>query len=79
MSKGTTTSTGIVENYFANIFGPVQYQSLHDEIAQQYFDVFFDAGLYVASCALCWEFQGRNKEALKALRWRCWIWIRSRS
>jgi hypothetical protein len=42
MSKGTTTSTGMVENYFANIFGPPQYRSLHDELAQKYFNQFFE-------------------------------------
>jgi energy-coupling factor transporter ATP-binding protein EcfA2 len=29
MSKGTTTSTGLVHTYFVNIFGAVQYKSLH--------------------------------------------------
>jgi hypothetical protein len=47
MSKGTTTTTGVVENYFANIFGPVQFQDLHDMIAEKYFKAFFDEGLYV--------------------------------
>lgn len=47
MSKGTTTTTGVVENYFANIFGPVQFQDLHDTIAEKYFKAFFDEGLYV--------------------------------
>ncbi|HOJ00790.1 MAG TPA: hypothetical protein PLL88_04170 [Anaerolineaceae bacterium] len=47
MSKGTTTTTGIVENYFANIFGPVQYQELHDKIASDYFGAFYAAGIYV--------------------------------
>jgi hypothetical protein len=47
MSKGTTTSTGLVHTYFANIFGPVQYRSLHDEIAQRYFDQFFTQDLFV--------------------------------
>ena len=47
MSKGTTTATGVVENYFANIFGPVQYQTLHEEIAGKYFNAFFEKGLYV--------------------------------
>lgn len=47
MSKGTTTTTGVVENYFANIFGPPQFRSLHEELAGQYFGSFFDAGLFV--------------------------------
>lgn len=28
MSKGTTTSTGLVHSYFANIFGPSQYKRI---------------------------------------------------
>ncbi len=47
MSKGTTTTTGIVENYYGNIFGPVQYQELHDPLADKYFHAFIDAGVYV--------------------------------
>jgi hypothetical protein len=47
MSKGTTTSTGLVHTYFANIFGPAQYRSLHDEIAHRFFDHFFAQGLFV--------------------------------
>ena len=47
MSKGTTTSTGIVGTYFANIFGPPQYRELHDEIAERYFQAFFNNGVFV--------------------------------
>lgn len=47
MSKGTTTTTGIVENYFANIFGPPQYHDLHESIACSYFTSFFAQGLYI--------------------------------
>jgi hypothetical protein len=47
MSKGTTTSTGIVHSYFANIFGPPQYKDLHDEIALNYFSSFFKHGIFV--------------------------------
>lgn len=47
MSKGTTTTTGLVGNYFANIFGPVQHQEMHDALAKRYFAAFFDAGVYV--------------------------------
>ncbi len=47
MSKGTTTSTGIVHSYFANVFGPPQYRELHDQIAKQYFEAFFKAGVFV--------------------------------
>jgi len=47
MSKGTTTTTGLVHTYFANIFGPQQYQALHEELAKKYFQVFFDKDLFV--------------------------------
>ncbi len=47
MSKGTTTSTGLVHSYFANIFGPPQYRELHDALAEKFFRAFFDQGLFV--------------------------------
>jgi hypothetical protein len=47
MSKGTTASTGLVHSYFANIFGPSQRKSIHDEIARKYFAHFFKHGIYV--------------------------------
>lgn len=37
MAKGTTTSTGLVHSYFANIFGPPQYRELHGELAEKTF------------------------------------------
>ncbi len=47
MSKGTTTTTGLVHSYFANIFGPPQYRAQHEELAVRYFKAFFGAGLFV--------------------------------
>ncbi|MCP4715591.1 MAG: phosphoenolpyruvate carboxykinase [Deltaproteobacteria bacterium] len=47
MSKGTTTSTGIVHSYFANIFGPTQYKDTHDEIAKVFFKAFFSKEIFV--------------------------------
>ncbi|MBE3575384.1 MAG: phosphoenolpyruvate carboxykinase [Firmicutes bacterium] len=47
MSKGTTTSTGVVTNYFANVFGPVQYPELHEKLAQQVFTAAFARGVFV--------------------------------
>jgi len=47
MSKGTTTSTGLVHSYFANIFGPPEYRELHEEIAGRYFESFFRTGIFV--------------------------------
>ena len=47
MSKGTTTSQGLVETYFANIFGPPQYQELHEELANKYFQSMFEKNVFV--------------------------------
>ncbi|MFP4466946.1 MAG: phosphoenolpyruvate carboxykinase [Candidatus Goldiibacteriota bacterium] len=47
MSKGTTTSTGIVNSYFANIFGPPAYKELHDSLAEEFFEAFFKKDTYV--------------------------------
>lgn len=47
MSKGTTTSTGLVHTYFANIFGPIQRRQHHDEIAQRFFQHCFQNGIFV--------------------------------
>ncbi len=47
MSKGTTTTSGLVHSYFANIFGPTEYKELHDKIARRYFDVFFRKNIFV--------------------------------
>jgi hypothetical protein len=47
MSKGTTTSTGLVHSYFANIFGPPEYRDVHEQIAERYFASFFKTGVFV--------------------------------
>ncbi|MDX9703506.1 MAG: phosphoenolpyruvate carboxykinase [Candidatus Auribacterota bacterium] len=47
MSKGTTTSTGLVHSYFANIFGPPQYREIHSAIAQRFFDAFFKNNMFI--------------------------------
>jgi hypothetical protein len=47
MSKGTTTSTGLGHSYFANIFGPPQYRSLHEELAGRTFEAAFRARVFV--------------------------------
>ena len=47
MSKGTTTSTGLVHTYFANIFGPPQYRNLHDPLAIKTFQAAFSGGVFV--------------------------------
>jgi hypothetical protein len=71
MSKGTTTSVGLVHTYFANIFGPVQYRPLHDEIARRYFEAFFGQGIFVGQLRTRlgiagWERKG-PEEAARAL------------
>jgi len=48
MSKGTTTSTGLVHTYFVNVFGPTQYPELHDGIAQRFFRALFEKRIIVA-------------------------------
>jgi len=47
MAKGTTTSTGLVHSYFANIFGAPQYKELHEPLAQKVFKAAFDSGVIV--------------------------------
>jgi hypothetical protein len=47
MSKGTTTSSGLVNTYFANIFGPPEYRDRHEEITKRYFESFFRNNVYV--------------------------------
>ncbi|MFP3895670.1 MAG: phosphoenolpyruvate carboxykinase [Anaerolineales bacterium] len=71
MSKGTTTAEGIVQSYFANVFGPPQYRELHDRIARRYFDHFFAHSVFVGQIRTRlgipgWETKG-PEEAAKAL------------
>jgi hypothetical protein len=47
MAKGTTTSTGLVHSYFANIFGPPQYKDLHEKLALEVFNAAFQSGVFV--------------------------------
>jgi hypothetical protein len=47
MSKGTTTSSGLVHSYFANIFGPPEYKEDHERIAAKYFGAFFANNVFV--------------------------------
>jgi energy-coupling factor transporter ATP-binding protein EcfA2 len=47
MSKGTTTSSGLVHSYFANIFGPPEYRAVHEKIAKKYFEAFFGKNIFV--------------------------------
>lgn len=73
MSKGTTTSTGIVHSYFANIFGPPQYRTLHDALATRFFEEFFRRGLFVGQIRTRlgipgWEQKGPEEAARELLR-----------
>lgn len=47
IAKGTTTSTGLVHTYFANIFGATQYRDLHEKLAQRTLDAAYKAGVFV--------------------------------
>jgi hypothetical protein len=47
MSRGTTSSTGLVSTYFANVFGPAQRPLAHDAIARRTFEAAFTAGVFV--------------------------------
>jgi len=47
MSKGTTTSTGMVNSFYANIFGPPMYPELQEERACHYFEAFYRQGALV--------------------------------
>ena len=68
MSKGTTTTTGLVNTYFANVFGPVQYKDEHEEVAKRFFQAFFKAGLFVGQMRTRlgisgWERKGPEESA----------------
>lgn len=73
MSKGTTTSTGIVHSYFANIFGPPQYKELHDRLAVSFFNAFFAGNVFVGQMRTRlgisgWEMAGPEEAAVALLR-----------
>lgn len=71
MAKGTTTSTGLVHSYFANIFGPPQYRKLHEDLAAGVFCQAFEAGVYVGQLRTRLGIEGYEylgpMEAAKAL------------
>ncbi|NTW88557.1 MAG: phosphoenolpyruvate carboxykinase [Desulfobulbaceae bacterium] len=47
MSKGTTTASGLVHSYFANIFGPPQYKELHEKLAYSSFQAAYKNNTWV--------------------------------
>jgi hypothetical protein len=73
MSKGTTTTSGLVHSYFANIFGPPEYKELHDKIAAKYFASFFKNDVFVGQMRTRlgipgYEASGPKEAALELLR-----------
>ncbi len=66
MSKGTTNTSGLVHTYFANIFGPPQYQELHEALACQYFQAFFDQGTAVCELRTQLGIQGMEMKGPEA-------------
>lgn len=73
MSKGTTTSSGLVHSYFANIFGPPEYKELHDKIAAKYFSSFFKNNVFVGQMRTRlgipgYEASGPKEAAMELLR-----------
>jgi hypothetical protein len=77
MSKGTTTTTGIVENYFANIFGPVQYQDLHEQIAEKYFNAFLRM-VYSRTVRTMLGIHGQEQSGPEQAALELWSLIRNR-
>ena len=73
MSKGTTTSSGLVHSYFANIFGPPEYRCIHEEIAAKFFAAFFKKDVFVGQMRTRlgipgYETTGPHETALELLR-----------
>lgn len=66
MSKGTTATTGLVQSYFANIFGPVQRKDQHDEIAKRFFDAFFENNIFVGQIRTRLGVKGSESDGPKA-------------
>lgn len=71
MSKGTTTSSGLVHSYFANVFGPPQYRDVHEVLARRVFETAIDQGVYVGQIRTRLGVQGMEsagpREAARAL------------
>ena len=73
MSKGTTTSSGLVHSYFANIFGPPEYRCIHEEIAARFFAAFFKNDVFVGQMRTRlgipgYESNGPKETALELLK-----------
>jgi hypothetical protein len=73
MSKGTTTSSGLVHSYFANIFGPPEYKCEHELITAKFFEAFFKKNVYVGQMRTRlgipgYEASGPREAALELLK-----------
>jgi hypothetical protein len=73
MSKGTTTSSGLVHSYFANIFGPPEYRCIHEDIATKFFAAFFKKDIFVGQMRTRlgiagYESSGPRETALELLK-----------
>lgn len=73
MSKGTTTTSGLVHSYFANVFGPPEYRERHEELAVKYFNSFFSHNIFVGQMRTRlgipgFETNGPHEAALELLR-----------
>jgi hypothetical protein len=73
MSKGTTTSSGLVHSYFANIFGPPEYKTVHEKIVSKYFASFFKNNVFVGQMRTRlgipgYETNGPREAAIELLR-----------
>jgi len=66
MSKGTTNTTGLVRTYFANIFGPHQYQDLHEGLARKYFSAFYSKGIFVGQMRTRLGIAGQERKGPEA-------------
>ncbi len=47
VAKGTTTSRGMGQCYFANAFGAPQYRSIHDDLARETFHALMSSGAFI--------------------------------
>lgn len=73
LAKGTTSEKGLVQSYFANIFGPLQYKELYEKIAFRFFNQFFKNRIKVGQIRTRlgipgYEKKGPNEVAKELLR-----------
>jgi hypothetical protein len=58
MGKGTTSTTGLTQSYFANPFGAPQYREVHDVLAERIFQAAFASGIFVGQIRTRLALQG---------------------